>query len=124
MKSTSRSTHDPLSDIFLSKEVSILDSKDFKEAEEEGLGRLPRHMPSVSSLLLFNTEENPYNVYATIDNLLGVDVQESTGDKKDILADAPVTVIQGEELVCYYTLCSECTNLFFSGDILAFLWKS
>ena len=29
------------------------------ESQGEGLGRLPRNIPSVSSLLLFNTSENP-----------------------------------------------------------------
>jgi len=96
---TSKTTHDPLSNIYLPKEESILDSKDFKEAEEEGLGRLPQHLPSVSSLLLFNTDYNPYRVYATIDNLLGVDPTEPDEEKKESLADAPITVIQGEELV-------------------------
>lgn len=76
-----------------------METRSFKAAEWEGLGRLPSHLPSISSLLLFNTQENPYNVYATIDNLLGVDAEEETGDKKDILADAPVTVEKGEELV-------------------------
>ena len=30
------------------------------KVESEGLGSLPKHLPSVSSLLLFNTSENPY----------------------------------------------------------------
>ncbi|XP_059470980.1 WASH complex subunit 1-like [Neocloeon triangulifer] len=34
--------------------------KNFEIASEEGLGRLPRNITSVTSLLLFNTTENPY----------------------------------------------------------------
>ena len=38
----------------------------------EGLGRLPRALPSVSAMLLFNTSENPYRAYAELDNLAGM----------------------------------------------------
>jgi len=94
-----RANRDPLADIVLSKEVSILDARSFKDAELEGLGRLPSHLPSISSLLLFNTEENPYNTYATIDNLLGKEgIEKEESDPRKALADAPVTVIKGEEL--------------------------
>lgn len=37
--------------------------------KREGLGRLPSHLSSVGSLLLFNTKENPYKEYAALDNL-------------------------------------------------------
>ena len=33
------------------------------QEENEGLGSLPRYLPSVSSLMLFNTSENPYLKY-------------------------------------------------------------
>jgi len=94
-----RANRDPLAEIVLSKEVSILDARSFKDAELQGLGRLPTHLPSVSSLLLFNTEENPYNTYATIDNLLGKEgAAKEEVDPRKALADAPVTVLKGEEL--------------------------
>jgi WAS family protein 1 len=54
-------------------ETSGIDERQDKTEEWEGLGRLPAHLPSVSSLLLFNTSDNPYNLYLSIDNLLGTD---------------------------------------------------
>lgn len=41
------------------------------EEQLEGLGGLPKNLTSISSLLLFNTEENPYKKYVTIDPLHG-----------------------------------------------------
>jgi hypothetical protein len=41
------------------------------DEEHEGLGGLPPNLMSVSSLLLFNTEENPYKRYAVVDPLRG-----------------------------------------------------
>jgi hypothetical protein len=38
----------------------------------EGLGRLPRSLPSASAMLLFNTPDNPYRTYAELDNLAGM----------------------------------------------------
>lgn len=38
--------------------------------EDEGLGRLPHEVPSVGSLLLFNSNINPYKEYQTLDNLV------------------------------------------------------
>lgn len=37
----------------------------------EGLGKLPKKLESISSLLLFNTAENPYNKYVIMDPLAG-----------------------------------------------------
>jgi WAS family protein 1 len=65
----------------------------------EGLGSLPRHLPSVSSLLLFNTAENPYKKYVLLDPLEGA--KTKTRDKieeENELSDAPITITQGEEL--------------------------
>jgi len=39
-------------------------------ATSQGLGRLPANLSSVDSMLLFNSDENPYQNYATFDNLL------------------------------------------------------
>ena len=66
----------------------------------EGLGSLPRHLPSVSSLLLFNTSENPYKKYVLLDPLSGAKVK--TRDnlvEGEELAEAPVTITKGEELL-------------------------
>ena len=65
----------------------------------EGLGSLPRHICSVSSLLLFNTPENPYKKYVVLDPLSGATTK--TRDKlneEESLSEAPVTITQGEEL--------------------------
>ncbi|GAM17591.1 hypothetical protein SAMD00019534_007660 [Acytostelium subglobosum LB1] len=75
-----------------SKEISI----------KEGLGLLPHHIPSVSNLLLFNTQENPYKRYSnTLDNLSGTesDKPQVLGDKKKKIGAAPVTVEKGDTLV-------------------------
>ena len=39
----------------------------------EGLGKLPANLASVSSLLLFNTSQNPYKKYTCLDTLIGAD---------------------------------------------------
>lgn len=91
---------DPSSSIsLLSQIVSKASAADRKEREtEEGLGRLPEIVPSVSALLLFNTAENPYNSYVSIDNLLGEDKEVVVDNEKDKLAAAPNTVAHGDEL--------------------------
>lgn len=66
----------------------------------EGLGSLPRHLPSVSSLLLFNTSENPYRKYVLLDPLSGVKVktrkrEDETDDK---ITEAPSSILHGEEM--------------------------
>lgn len=65
-----------------------------------GLGRFPTHMPSVSNVLLFNSNENPYKEYATLDNLLGEVVDsddEGDEEEKEELAAAPTTLIDGDD---------------------------
>jgi hypothetical protein len=57
----------------------------------EGLGRLPTELESISSLLLFNTQDNPYKKYVSLDNLAGKEVAAPVQDKKS-LADAPTTL--------------------------------
>eukprot|EP01111_Echinosteliopsis_oligospora_P006493 TRINITY_DN2065_c2_g1_i1.p1 TRINITY_DN2065_c2_g1~~TRINITY_DN2065_c2_g1_i1.p1 ORF type:complete len:451 (+),score=207.45 TRINITY_DN2065_c2_g1_i1:90-1442(+) len=64
---------------------------------QEGLGRLPHHIPSVSSLLLFNTRENPYKKFSSVDNLAGKDAEAKKVDKKK-LTDAPDSVLKGDSL--------------------------
>jgi len=63
--------------------------------EQEGLGKLPEFLPSVSSMLLFNSSENPYRKYSTIDNLVSsLLAKERRREKTDdnSLADAPVNL--------------------------------
>ena len=108
----------------------------------EGLGSLPRHLPSVSSLLLFNTDENPYKKYVLLDPLEGA--KTKTRDKiieeENELAEAPITITRGEELgraqqdsIMYVPLMPELSQLdvpdmlpqlqyvasdvFYSGDV-------
>ncbi len=66
----------------------------------EGLGSLPRYLPSVSSLLLFNTDENPYKKYVMLDPLQGAKTRtrDKIMEEENELADAPITITQGEEL--------------------------
>lgn len=64
----------------------------------EGLGRLPPRLPSVSSLLLFNTDHTPYEQYMTLDNLLGQDRSGETRETNAELFAAPRTVAEGDTL--------------------------
>jgi hypothetical protein len=38
--------------------------------EDQGIGVLPSKIPSIGSLLLFNSDINPYKNYQALDNLL------------------------------------------------------
>ncbi|KAF2069752.1 hypothetical protein CYY_008928 [Polysphondylium violaceum] len=82
--------------VFIEKSIDAAS----KEIEvKEGLGRLPNHLPSVSNLLLFNTQENPYKKYSnTLDNLAGASGEEVQlfGEKKKALHAAPITVEMGD----------------------------
>ncbi|CAH1784413.1 unnamed protein product [Owenia fusiformis] len=70
-----------------------------KEADHEGLGRLPQNISSVSSLLLFNTTENPYKKYVMLDPLGVVTrTRDAENDDEDGLAAAPETILHGEEM--------------------------
>ncbi len=66
----------------------------------EGLGRLPKHLPSVSSLLLFNTAENPYKKYVLLDPLSGAQTKtrDNIIEEDSELSEAPYSILQGEEL--------------------------
>lgn len=72
---------------------------DGTEAEGEGLGSLPKHVPSVSSLLLFNTSENPYKKYVILDPLEGVKTKTRDTIKEEEISEAPYTITEGEELL-------------------------
>ncbi|KAH3881712.1 WASH complex subunit 1-like [Dreissena polymorpha] len=69
------------------------------ETRGEGLGGLPKKIPSVSSLLLFNTSENPYKKYVMLDPL-GVITKTRTALEEEELtmADAPKTIKTNEDL--------------------------
>ncbi|KUF91336.1 hypothetical protein AM588_10003085 [Phytophthora nicotianae] len=73
------------------------------DMEKEGLGRLPEYIPSVGSVLLFNSGENPYQKYTSWDNLLGTDYEEEEEKRKE-LAKAPRTIEYGDELPAVHGL--------------------
>uniref|UniRef100_A0AAV1TA19 WASH1 WAHD domain-containing protein n=1 Tax=Peronospora matthiolae TaxID=2874970 RepID=A0AAV1TA19_9STRA len=73
------------------------------DMETEGLGRLPEYIPSVGSVLLFNSGENPYQKYTSWDNLLGTDYEEEEEKQKE-LAKAPRTIEYGDELPAVHGL--------------------
>ena len=65
----------------------------------EGLGSVPRHIESVSSLLLFNTSENPYKKYVILDPLSGAQTKTREAvDQENQLPDAPESILKGEML--------------------------
>lgn len=66
----------------------------------EGLGSLPRHLPSVTSLLLFNTSENPYRKYVLLDPLSGAKIKtrDTVTIEEDKMAAAPSSILHGERL--------------------------
>jgi WAS family protein 1 len=70
----------------------------------EGLGRLPHNIHSVSSLLLFNTSENLYKKYVTLDPLgVVTKTRKSIEDETNNLSEAPSTIKQREELMRFTT---------------------
>ena len=68
--------------------------------EDKGLGPLPAVVKSVGSLLLFNSDINPYKDYQTLDNLLssGKSKEQIDDSNKFNLASAPTTLISGDAL--------------------------
>eukprot|EP00048_Salpingoeca_helianthica_P023862 m.27787 g.27787 ORF g.27787 m.27787 type:complete len:487 (-) comp9040_c0_seq1:105-1565(-) len=69
----------------------------------EGLGGLPKQLPSVSSLLLFNTNDNPYKKYVTADPLLGAvaRTRDAVEEEQKKLAAAPQSILAGENYQHY-----------------------
>lgn len=89
--------------------------KDFSEAEaQDGLGRLPASLAAVSSILLFNSDENPYKKYSTLDNLEGlVNAKERQQEKTNALFAAPISLIEGTELPSFAGM----NNIFYQPQI-------
>jgi len=66
--------------------------------EREGLGKLPRWIDTLTSCLLFNTDENPYQKYdVTHDALEGKEGVDRKKEETELTA-APVTLDVGEGL--------------------------
>ena len=59
---------------------------------------MPQHLPSVSSLLLFNTNHNPYKKYQSLDNLESTNRKTREKEDKEVIADAPTTVKDGDSM--------------------------
>jgi hypothetical protein len=60
----------------------------------EGLGTLPAYLPSISSVILFNSDANPYKQYNSINNLEGVGGQDRAIQESGPGA-APKSLIEG-----------------------------
>jgi WAS family protein 1 len=69
--------------------------------EDKGLGQFPstNNIPSVGSLLLYNTDINPYKNYVASDNLVSTGKTRAVDDaSKTQLASAPTTLQSGDVL--------------------------
>lgn len=67
--------------------------------EDSGLGPLPFSIPSVGSMLLFNSSINPYKDYQTLDNLIsGGREKKAEEEVSKALASAPSTLLNGDAL--------------------------
>ncbi len=76
-------------------------SKDKDDSDRgEGLGKLPNNVESVSSLLLFNTAENPYKKYVMLDPLSGAitKVRTAMEEEDSNLGAAPSTITNREQI--------------------------
>lgn len=63
-----------------------------------GLGKLPKYLPSLNSVLLFNSSENPYKEYASYDNLVSSLTKEKDDVQEEELAAQPLSLLNGSEL--------------------------
>ena len=62
----------------------------------EGLGKVPAHLASASSLLLFNSTQNPYKKYSALDTMVGDAAKEEVKEDEGPSAAAPTSVQTGE----------------------------
>jgi len=84
-----------------SKETAFYRLEEKREEKHEGLGRLPRRIPSVSSLLLFNSNMTPYKRYVGTNGLEGEEggVAHTQEKIQKEITPAPDSVSKGESLV-------------------------
>ncbi|XP_065661526.1 WASH complex subunit 1 [Hydra vulgaris] len=73
---------------------------DNDDKKREGLGKLPKALDSVSSLLLLNTSENPYKKYVIMDPLAGAitRTRKSLDGEDEEIGVAPSTITNPEHL--------------------------
>jgi WAS family protein 1 len=72
--------------------------KNFEQALA-GIGHLPEKIDSVTNLLLFNSNQNPYKKYSSLDNLDGSRKVSPEQDLTEEIFSAPQTIIDGSILV-------------------------
>jgi len=66
--------------------------------QKPGLGRLPKRLPSVSSMLLFNSTATPYKQYSNINTLLGEDLASREEDDDNYeMEHAPDTFMNDQD---------------------------
>ena len=72
----------------------------------EGLGPLPEHLPSASSVLLFNSTETPYKDYNVVDSLFDARSKGKKAEEegKRQAAAAPTTMLNGDALTAVAAL--------------------
>lgn len=73
------------------------------QTNKQGLGRLPEYLPTVSSLLLFNSAENPYKEFKLLDNTQGTDgpeqvIETPQGPKGDGLKTGELAELEREKI--------------------------
>jgi hypothetical protein len=67
--------------------------------EDNGLGSLPPTISSIGSILLFNSNINPYKNYQTLDNLASSGREKTNKEEKAKgLESAPMTILSGDAL--------------------------
>ena len=62
----------------------------------EGLGKVPAHLASASSLLLFNSTQNPYKKYSALDTMVGAAEEAQEDEDEGPTHAAPKSVMTGE----------------------------
>ena len=95
-----KADHHTLKDKLQFYNVQLNPAKRKADRANQGLGGLPKDISSISSLLLFNTTENPYKKYVILDPLEGAVTKTRKGlEEEDAdMAAAPVTITNREEM--------------------------
>lgn len=104
-----------------------------EQDQKQGLGRLPSYLPTVSSLLLFNTSENPYKEFRLLDNTQGtegpaMEVEQPKGPRGDGIKSGQLAQLE-KDTINKPTWTKEAAPLVFPenlpdiGQIAAHDWK-
>jgi WAS family protein 1 len=86
-------------DLFVRLYESGTNTQNLHLNDQEGIGHLPENIDSVTNLLLFNSNQNPYKKYSSLDNLDGSRKVSPEQDQTEELFSAPQTIIDGSILV-------------------------